>query len=214
MSRFDSIMKLLRVLAIGAVAVALFLLMERIPRIGENGLFSRRILRVEDTPLVLEKIIKIGELTTACYYDEDIYQTSKLTEITGPVGLIASAVGKNPSKDDLVIIARGTVRAGFDLSSVSSDSIEIRDDTLFLKLPRPRILSVAVNPSDYEIIGGNKSWSQKDVSSLVAEVRTRVLIDALDNDIYSRAESSGKAKVAQILEASGFRNISISISDK
>jgi hypothetical protein len=214
MSRFDSIMRLLRILAVLALAVVLLLALDRISKIGEKSIFSRSTLKIDDTPVVLEKISDIGELATACYYDEDIYLTSKLTEITGPVGLIASAVGRNPSKDDLVIIARGTVKAGFDMGGVSLDDVTVRNDSLFVTLPRPKILSVTVNPSDYEIIGGNNSWSQREVSGLVDHARNMILKNALDNGIYSRAESSGKVKVREFLEACGFRNIVVSVAEE
>lgn len=214
MSRFDSIMKLLRILAICALAVFLFLALDRLTEIGEKSIFRRRSLRIEDTPVILTKINDIGELATASYYDEDIYQTSKLTEITGPVGLIASAVGRNPSKEDLVIIARGTVKAGFDLKSVSAEDVSVRNDSLFVVLPRPKILSVTVNPSDYEVIGGDKSWSQREVSGLVSHARSSILKNALDNGIYSLAETSGKVKVRELLEACGFRNISVSVAEE
>lgn len=214
MSRFDSIMKSVRVLAILALAIVLLVALDRISRIGEKGIFSRHTLKIEDTPVVLQKVNGIGELATACYYDEDIYRTTKITEITGPVGLIASAVGKNPSKDDLVMIARGTVKAGFDLSGLTKDDISVRNDSLFVHLPRPRILAVTVNPSDYEIIGGNKSWSQQEVSGLVSQARASILKNAVDNGIYSLAESAGKVKVKELLEACGFRNVIVSVAEE
>lgn len=214
MSRFDSIMKLLRTLAWLALAIVLVMALDRFTKIGENGLFRRHTLKIEDTPVVLTKINEIGELATACYYDEDIYQTSKLTEITGPVGFLASAVGKNPSKEDLVIIARGTVKAGFDLKDVSLEDVAVRNDSLFVVLPHPKILSVTVNPSDYEIIGGNSSWSQRDVSGLVSYARSSILRNALDNGIYSRAATAGKGKVRELLEACGFRNVSVSVAEE
>lgn len=214
MSRFDSIMKLVRILAWLALAIVLLMALDRFTEIGEKSIFRRRALKIEDTPVILTKINEIGELATACYYDEDIYQTSKLTEITGPVGFIASAVGKNPSKDDLVIIARGTVKAGFDMKTITREDISVRNDSLFVVLPRPKILSVIVNPSDYEVIGGNRSWSQREVSGLVSHARSQIMKNALDNGIYSRAAASGKGKVRELLEACGFRNVSVSVAEE
>ena len=63
---FDSIMRLLRILAVLALAVVLLLALDRISKIGEKSIFTRRTLKIEDTPVVLEKISDIGELATAC----------------------------------------------------------------------------------------------------------------------------------------------------
>lgn len=44
-------MKLLRILAVLALAVVLLLALDRISKIGEKSIFTRRTLKIEDTPV-------------------------------------------------------------------------------------------------------------------------------------------------------------------
>ena len=92
-------------------------------------------LKIENTANVVEKIKEISEFTTACYYEEAVLKDSKVEKNeSGFLGLIDMETSK-----EIVIIAKGKVRAGFDLSKVTEDKINIKNDTIGITLPELEI---------------------------------------------------------------------------
>ena len=103
-----------------------------------------RTITIDDTPVIATRIRALGELTTAGFYDEIVISGSKRNTF---------------SSSTLVIIARGTVRAGIDLARMSDGDISFSGDTVVIRLPEPQYLDVIVNPSDFEIFAESGKWS-------------------------------------------------------
>lgn len=157
-------------------------------------------LKIENTANVVEKIKEISELTTACYYEEAVLKDSKVEKNEGGfLGLIDMETSK-----EIVIIAKGKVRAGFDLSKVTEDKINIKNDTIGITLPEPEIFDVIINPSDYEMYIEEGKWSHEEVTALQTNYRTQLLEKAKDAGILNKAKESGKKRLENLFQTFGF----------
>lgn len=124
---------------------------------------------IEDTPLHVEKVRSIAEISTISYRDEVVedsieYYKSTSEQLSGNAlkmtdpdfwkyGIRASGI-----KRRLTIIVRGEVRYGFDLTKKHID-IRHNADSIWVTVPQPSLLDVLVVPSETEIFQENGDWS-------------------------------------------------------
>ena len=152
----------------------------------------KRALTIDDTPVIVTKIRSLGELTTACYYDEIVLTGTKQNLL---------------SDDRLVIIAKGTVRAGIDLMEMTDDRLRFSGDTVFVRLPAPQYLDIIVNPSDFEVFAETGKWTHEQVTSLQNTARQRLLMGADHYGLKSKAYEGAMEAVTDLLVASGYTYI-------
>lgn len=157
-------------------------------------------LKIDNTANVVEKIKEISEFTTACYYEEAVLKDSKVEKHEGGfLGLVDTETSK-----EIVIIAKGKVRAGFDLSKVTEDKINIKNDTIGITLPEPEIFDVIINPSDYEMYIEEGKWSHEEVTALQTNYRAQLLAKANDAGILNKAKEAGKKRLESLFQTFGF----------
>ena len=153
---------------------------------------EKRPLTIDDTPVIVTKIRSLGELTTACYYDE----------------MVLSRTRPNLFSDDrLVIIAKGTVRAGVDLMDMTEQDIRFVGDTAYIRLPAPQYLDIIVNPSGYEVFAESGKWSHEEVTDLQDSARHRLVMGADHYGLKSKAYEGAMEAVTDLLLASGYTYI-------
>ena len=183
------------------VVAAAFLL----PRLGQRG---RRALTIDDTPVIVTKIRSLGELTTACYYDEMVLTRSKPNAFSSSAlgSLARDGFGKDVD-DHLVVIAKGTVRAGLNLMDMTEDDIRFAGDTAYIRLPAPQYLDVIVNPSGFEVFAETGKWSHEEITGLQETARQRLLMGADHYGLKSKAYAGAVDAVTELLAASGFTHI-------
>ena len=144
----------------------------------------KRSLTIDDTPVIITKIRSLGELTTACYYDEMVLSRTKENAFSSSaLGSLAEGLGKDVD-DHLVLIAKGTVR-----------------------LPAPQYLDVIVNPSDFEVFAETGRWTHEEVTGLLETARTRLLMGADHYGLKSKAYAGAMDAVTELLAASGYTHI-------
>jgi hypothetical protein len=80
-----------------------------------------------------------------------------------------------------------------------------------MKLPKPKILDVISNPSDFETYEENGKWSHEEVTAIKNEARAAIEQNAIESGILERAEESGKQKLSSFLQALGFQKVFIEI---
>ena len=167
----------------------------------------RTPLSIGESASVVEDIRKIGELSTACYYEEMVVKDSR-PATSGLLGL-KPFVGN----DEIVFIAKGSVRAGYDLSMMRSEDAFRRGDTLYLRLPPPKLTDVIMNPSDIEAFHESGHWSNEDTAPAKISARSRLIDHALDAGILEKAEKSARENIINVLGALGYRNVEF-VDDK
>ena len=98
----------------------------------EKGLldFKSDNLKIDETANVVKEIKNISEFTSACFYEEIILQEKKTSNVVDNsiVNEIAGFFGKKEGliTDEIVIIANGKVRAGFNLKKMAEAGIPAR----------------------------------------------------------------------------------------
>ena len=164
---------------------------------------EKKGLTIDDTALIVTRIQTLGELTTACYYDEIVLTRSKPGALSSsPLGPLA-----RDGHDHLVLIAKGPVRAGIDLQEMGPDDIRFSGDTVFVHLPAPQYLDVIVNPSDFEVFAESGKWTHEEVTALQGSARQRLLMEADHAALKTKAYEGAMEAVTDLLAASGYTYI-------
>ena len=172
-------------------------------------------LKIDDTPTVVTEIKKISEFTSACFYEEIILQEKKTRKVVdNSVGeKIAGLFGKKEGliTDEIVIIANGKVRAGFNLKNLADGDIRINGDTLTVNLPEAEIFDVIVNPSNFDIYIEDGTWDEEKVTEIKNKAVSKIKEDALTNGILVKATNSGVKKLSEMFKTFGFPVVNITI---
>lgn len=169
---------------------------------------EKRSLTIDDTAVIVTKIRTLGELTTACYYDEIVLTDSKQNAFSSsPLGSLAKDGFGKDVDDHLVIIAKGRVRAGIDLLDLQPEDIRFSGDTVIVRLPYPQYLDIIVNPSDFEVFAESGKWSHEEMTSLQEAARKRLLMEADHAGLKSKAYEGAMEAVTDLLVASGYTYI-------
>lgn len=177
------------------------------------GWFKDNELKIDKTANVVEEIKKIGEFTSACYYEELVVKQSKKSDFNeSGFGKLAKAITDEDVMDEIVIIANGKVRAGFDLTKLKDGDIKVQGDTLSLTLPETEIFDVIINPSGYEVYVEDGTWSHEEVTTLVTNARKELEQNAVAYQLEKKAEDIGITKLKALFSTFGFNTIFININ--
>ena len=173
------------------------------------GFSFGRELKIDNTANVVEKIKSISEFTTACYYEEAVLKNSK-TEAGEQNKLMSFVHIKADSvHSEVVILAKGKVRAGYNLGNISEEQIKISGDSITVALPTPEIFDVIVNPSDYEMYIEEGKWSHEEISAMQAEYRNVLTEKSKENGLLHKANEAGKTRLESLFKALGFSYVEL-----
>ena len=175
------------------------------PSLDWGSLFGKP-LEIDPTANVVEHIRKISEFTTACYYEEYVIQHKKPASDNAMFNSIMAT-------PEIVLMAKGRVRAGFDLGKLSADDISFSGDTLRVVLPAPEIFDVITNPSDYEIFVEQGGWTHEEITELQIGGRERVLANAMEDNILQKADSIGRERLTALFQTFGFGVVELTSID-
>lgn len=166
-------------------------------------------LTIDKTANVVEKIRKISEFTTACYYEEAVLQDDKVEAGEQNRLMSLANIEADSVYSEVVILAKGRVRAGYDLSKVAADQIKVGGDSISIVLPKPEIFDVIANPSDYEMYIEEGKWSHEEISTIQTNYREALKASSLESGILEKADKSGKERLELFLKALGFSYIEL-----
>ena len=175
------------------------------------GIFDKKgdELSIDQTANVVTEIKKISEFTSACFYEEIILQETKTTGLKkGISSLFGTEVSAN---NELVIVANGTVRAGFRLDQLDENNISITSDTLSMVLPKAEIFDVIVNPSDFDIYIEDGTWDHEKVVEVENRAIGQIKNDALKEGILEKATETGIKRLTEMFKAFGFSEVMITV---
>ena len=166
----------------------------------------KRRIRIESTDNIVEEIRKIGELTTARYYEELLIKTSRDAS-----GEIVFTEDRTPhlTKSYLIKSVKGTVRAGFNLKEAEEGDIKVEDNVLTLKLPHALILETIVRQQDIETLVEKGKWLHEQSVDVMQKAYDTLRENALENGILASAERSARANLLHICKILGFRDVKI-----
>lgn len=174
----------------------------------ELGLFTDNSLKIDKTANVVEEVKKIGEFTSACYYEELVVKQKKRSDFNDSgLGALTKKVTNKDIMDEIVILANGKVRAGFDLTKLKDEDIKVKGDTLTINLPKAEIFDVIINPSGYEIYVEDGDWSHEQVTALETGARQELENNAKAFGLIEKAENIGRNKLKTLFLSLGFKEV-------
>lgn len=178
-----------------------------------------RELRIDSSVILVQEINKIAQLFTARYYDEVALDTFKLQD-KGTLSRVWEGL-KSPSpmgrrgpensfrRVDLVVVARGTIMAGYDFSQLEPSHLLIEGKSITLSLPPPQILEVIINPSDYDIFIEEGNWSLEEAVSLKQRAAGIMRQRAIERGIFEQSHQSAINILQSFLMNLGFEQVTI-----
>ncbi|MBQ9546615.1 MAG: DUF4230 domain-containing protein [Bacteroidales bacterium] len=195
--------KILRISIIAIVALGAIFACFKLELFGLNLEFlNRKPLSIEKTANVVEEVKKIGEFTSACYYEEmalrDTYTDKTL-------------IFKH--KNEILLIGKGTVRAGFDLSKLQEDDIFVNGDTLKINLPQAEIFDIIMNPSDFTTEYEKGTWSHELTKPIKERARTELEQNAIKSGLLEKAETTGIVRLTNLFKTFGFNEVVITVKE-
>lgn len=191
---------------------------------------------IEKTANVISEVNKIGELTTACYYEEMAirevrYDTIKaLKSNNNPTEKGASRIKQffqntkekftgtaakvTRSSNEIVLIGKGKVRAGFDLSKMTKDDITVHGDTLEVTLPQVKIFDLIMNPSDFDTEYEQGKWSHELLRPIKEKAKEKLEKNAIECGLLDNAKESGIIKLTELFKTFGFSVVNVSVKEQ
>jgi Protein of unknown function (DUF4230) len=171
---------------------------------------------IDETPLVISEIKKIAELHTAKLYCEVVAdsviispgEAAMLTmQASGAFPILPSMVFSKGKK--MVLIAKGQVIAGLDLSALNEKNIVVRNDSVWINLPPAKILDIITNPSDFEIFTEEGDWSSNEINAVKQKAVGLMRAEAMRRGLAEQANERAQKLMAEFLKASGFVNVEV-----
>lgn len=115
--------------------------------------------------------------------------------------------------DEIVIIANGKVRAGFNLKDLEEGDIMITGDTLTVNLPKAEIFDVIVNPSGFDIYIEDGTWDEQQVTEIKNKAISKIKEDAINEGILDKAKESGVTKLSEMFKTFGFSEVIVNVAE-
>lgn len=186
------------IIPIVIVAATAIVVCHIVPQWSPKQWMHTEPLRIDKTGYIINQIKKEAELITACYYEEIVLHESKVS-----TNLLIK------HRDHIVIIAKGEVRAGIDLSKIGEEDIVEKGDTLRLTIPHAQIQDVIVNPSGIDIFDQKGEWSQSEVTHIVTKAQRRLAQHARNTGIIEQADSIGIRTLQDLMQTIGYAKVEI-----
>lgn len=166
--------------------------------------FAHKDLTIEKTANVVTEIKKIGEFTTACYYEELALKDTRI-DTTTILGF------ERYKKNEIVLIGKGCVRAGFDLAKINPEDISISGDTLSMKLPAVEIFDIIINPSDFSVEYEDGDWNNENTKAIKNSAKEQIEKNSIANDILKKAENVGLERLKTLFKTFGYTEVVLNI---
>jgi hypothetical protein len=196
-------------LIIGIVIVFILFKSLRIP-FSPAKWFTAQPVRIDETPIIISEIRQMAMLHTAKLYCEVVTDSVVVSNTDMALQALRDALlfppissGLSPSKK-MVIVAKGQVIAGIDLSGISENDIRVNGDTVWLQLPAAEILEVISNPSDMDIFIESGQWSSDETILVKQKAIRQMRAEADRRNLLRQANDRGAVLMGNFLKAAGY----------
>lgn len=177
-----------------------------------KNIFASQPVVIDKTPILIKEIKSIGQLITYSSFDEVVADTTIRTKGSAFVNTFnrLARIPMLPSADkQLVLIGRGKILAGTNLSLLTDTSVSVINDTLRIYLPKAQILDAILNPSDFETFVEKGEWSNEEVTLVKAKARRKMIEHALQQNILPKADAKAKEIMENFLQNMGYKHICV-----
>lgn len=148
-------------------------------------------LKIEDTPIQIEAIRTIAEISTVSYKDEVVMDTVEYSSDEYSFydprkywDLYHRSIERR-----LTLIITGEVRYGIDLTD---GNYELRStkDSIYILLPAPKMLDVIVVPSKTEVYLEKGEWKDHERRELESNAKHKLLRNAEEMNLEEKAKEN------------------------
>ena len=177
-----------------------------------KNIFSSQPVVIDESPILVKEIKSIGQLITYSSFDEVVADSVVVTKGSvfvnsfnrfAPLPILPSA------DKQLVLIGKGKILAGIDLTLLSDTDVISRNDSLRLTLPKAKILDAILNPSDFETFVEKGNWTDPEVILVKAQARRKMIARAIQQNILLKADTKAKAIMENFLRNLGYAHVEI-----
>lgn len=178
-----------------------------------KDVFTSQPLEIDNTPLVIKEVNALAQLITITAYNEVVIeQTIKGVPVfSGP--LVPSLPGiKFPDKK-IILIGKGKILAGVELSKLSDKDIFVKGDSVAIHLPKALLLQVILNPSDFETFEETGTWTDDEVRAVKQKLKDKLIITVLRQNIIQKAGDKAKLIMENFLQNSGFKKVTVTVGN-
>lgn len=163
-------------------------------------------VQIDETPIHIEAIRAIAEISTVNYKDEVVMDSVvRYTKASGfgweQSKEIYDKLMNGGIKKRLTLIVKGEVRFGVDLTLMD---LKIRQtaDSIFITLPKPKIIDVVLTPHRTEIFQEIGTWSDRERRSLEARAKEKLIKNAKAMDLNDKTEKNMRVLLGQMIRSS------------
>lgn len=165
-----------------------------------QGSSKENTWEIDNTPLHVESIKTIAEISVISYQDEVVVDSieyykdvsdqlsGNLQKIADPdqwkYGIVASNI-----KRRLTLIVKGDVRFGMDLTK-GKYTVNQNDDTLWFTLPKPEILDVLISPSSTVVFQENGKWEDRARIQMENKAKLNLRRNAENLNLFDKTEEN------------------------
>ena len=176
-----------------------------------RDIFSSKAIQIDETPILIKEIRELAELTTMASFDEVVVDSVKADPATLAIKTITglSLNPLSPGYDQLVLICKGKVTAGTNLSLLSPNDIYREKDSVSMGLAPAVILDVIINPSDVETFIEKGEWPTDAFEKVKMKAKEKMKQRAISEDILGKANARSRLLMENFLRQSGFTKVHV-----
>ncbi len=185
------------------IAVVIIILVASLSKY--SNMFGFKKFFNADQSAVVHEITSLNRIETASFNIEKIIEA-------GSAGNLLQNILFG---DRILLIAHGQVIAGFDLSKVTADDIDISGQVLNVKLPASEILVTKLDGEKTRVYDRKLGWLTKGDPNL--ETETRVLAEqkirqaACESGIFETASENLRKQFVTLFKSTGFEEVNLNI---
>lgn len=196
MRKVNNWVRLLKNLAIlGGIGIVAFLIYRYFASKNET-------LLIEKTPIHIESIKTIAEISTVSYKDEVVMDTVErykdLPSFTDDPLSVPTAAYYRYIKRRLTLIVKGEVLYGIDMTN-GKFKVDQNADTIWLNVPKAKILDIVVTPSETEVFEEIGSWPDYVTVNLESQAKAKLRKNATKLELAKKAEENARKLFNQLI---------------
>ncbi len=177
-----------------------------------KNLFSSKHLEIENTAIIVKEINALAQLVTITSYNEVVIEEiiNGAPIFNNPaIPTILSVPNLRYGDRKLVLIGKGRVLAGIDLTKLTHKEVFIKDDSISVTLPKAQILQTIINPSDYDTFEETGNWSDEETRAVKVKLRDKLINTVLKEHILEKAEAKAKLVMESFIGTVGFKKVTV-----
>ncbi len=182
-----------------AVGVGLSRYGGQLPLVG--GLFGDAGTRTTTSPVVVEGIQKLDELTTL--------RTTQSVVVTKEE---PGRLGEFLSGEEVIVVAVGNVDAGVRLDEIGPGDVRVEGKKVFIRLPEAEILSVSLNEEKTRLYDRDQGLLDLRPDDDLAEdardeAEDEILAAAREADVLGQAQTNAEESIRAFVLSLGFEEV-------